>query len=99
MLYAAAGYLLRAQNPDGGYPQRPGGQSNAQSTAWAAQGLLASGRDPALVRRHGSRSPIGYLESLVGSDGSVRYSRTSAQTPVWVTGQALVALARRIFPV
>jgi len=99
VLYAAAGYLLRAQNPDGGYPQRPGGQSNAQSTAWAAQGLLASGRDPALVRRHGSRSPIGYLESLVGSDGSVRYSRTSAQTPVWVTGQALVALARRIFPV
>jgi uncharacterized membrane protein len=96
---AATRYLLRAQNPDGGYPQRIGGQSNAQSTAWAAQALLASGRDPALVRRRGSRSPIGYLESLVGSDGSVRYSRTSAQTPVWVTGQALVALARRIFPV
>jgi prenyltransferase/squalene oxidase-like repeat protein len=99
VLSAAAGYLLRAQNPDGGYPQRPGGQSNAQSTAWAAQGLLATGRDPALVRRHGSRSPIGYLESLVGSDGSVRYSRTSSQTPVWVTGQALIALSRRIFPV
>jgi len=99
VLSAAAGYLVRAQNPDGGYPQRPGGQSNAQSTAWAAQGLLASGRDPALVRRRGSRSPIGYLESLVSSDGSVRYSRTSAQTPVWVTAQALIALARRIFPV
>jgi energy-coupling factor transport system substrate-specific component len=95
----AASYLGRAQNPDGGYPQRAGGQSNAQSTAWAAQGLLATGRDPALVRRHGGRSAIGYLESLVASDGSVRYSRTSAQTPVWVTGQALVALARRIFPV
>jgi energy-coupling factor transport system substrate-specific component len=96
---AASGYLLRAQNPDGGYPQRARGQSNAQSTAWAAQGLLATGHDPALVRRHGGRSPIGYLESLVGSDGSVRYSRTSTQTPVWVTGQALVALARRVFPV
>ena len=99
VLSTAARYLVRAQNPDGGYPQRPGGQSNAQSSAWAAQGLLASGRDPALVRRRGGRSPIGYLESLVSSDGSVRYSRTSAQTPVWVTGQALVALARRIFPV
>ena len=99
VLSAATGYLVGAQNPDGGYPQRRGGQSNAQSTAWAAQGLLATGRDPALVRRHGSRSPIAYLESLVGSDGSVRYSRTSTQTPVWVTGQALVALARRIFPV
>jgi energy-coupling factor transport system substrate-specific component len=98
-LSAAAGYLLREQNPDGGYPQRAGGPSNAQSTAWAAQGLLATGRDPALVRRRGSRSPIGYLESLVAPDGSVRYSRTNAQTPVWVTGQALIALARRIFPV
>jgi Prenyltransferase and squalene oxidase repeat len=98
VLAAAAGFLLRAQNPDGGYPQRPGGSSNAQSSAWAAQGLLASGRDPALVRRHGSRSPIAYLESLVSGDGSVRYSRTSAQTPVWVTGQALIALARRTFP-
>ncbi|HWX75383.1 MAG TPA: prenyltransferase/squalene oxidase repeat-containing protein, partial [Solirubrobacteraceae bacterium] len=98
-LSAASGFLLRAQNPDGGFPQRPGGPSNAQSSAWAAQGLLATGRDPGLVRRRGSRSPIGYLETLVASDGSVRYSRTSAQTPVWVTGQALIALARRIFPV
>lgn len=99
VLSAAAGYLLRAQNPDGGFPQQPGGQSNAQSTAWAAQGLLAYGRDPALVRHGSSRSPIAYLESLVTSDGSVRYSRTSAQTPVWVTGQALIALERRIFPI
>jgi energy-coupling factor transport system substrate-specific component len=98
-LAAAAGFLLRAQNPDGGYPQRPGSQSNAQSTAWAAQGLLASARDPALVRRRGSRSPIAYLETLVSGDGSVRYSRTSAQTPVWVTGQALIALGRRLFPI
>jgi uncharacterized membrane protein len=96
---AAVGYLDRAQNLDGGFPQNPGGQSNSQSTAWAAQGLLAGGHDPALVRRRGSRSPIAYLESLVAPDGSVRYSRTSAQTPVWVTAQVLIALQRRIFPV
>ena len=30
--------------------------------------------------------------------GKVRYSRTSAQTPVWVTAQALAALARKPFP-
>src|SRR4029453_5803048 len=29
----------------------------------------------------------------------VRYSRTSRQTPVWVTAQALTALARRPFPI
>jgi hypothetical protein len=32
-------------------------------------------------------------------DGSVRYSRTGSQTPVWVTAQALTALARRPFPI
>ena len=98
-LAAALGFLLRSQRPDGGYPQRAGSESNAQSTAWAVQGLLAAARDPASVRRHGSRSPLAYLQSLTGPDGSVHYSRTSAQTPVWVTAQALIALARRTFPV
>src|SRR6202043_1258791 len=63
-LGAATSFLTRAQNLDGGYPQRPGGESNAQSTAWAVQGLIAARRDPSSVRRRGSRSPVGYLESL-----------------------------------
>lgn len=90
---------MSAQNPDGGYPQQRGGESNAQSTAWAIQGLIAGGVDPASVHRRASRSPIGYLESLVTGSGSVRYSRTSGQTPVWVTAQALAALALKPFPV
>jgi hypothetical protein len=51
------------------------------------------------VHRAGSRSPVAYLETLMAPDGSIRYSRTSAQTPVWVTAEALVALAGRPFPV
>jgi hypothetical protein len=98
-LARAGTFLVRAQNRDGGYPQQPGGASNAQSTAWAVQGLLASGRNPSQTTRDGSRSPLGYLQSLLGSDGSVRYSRTGAQTPVWVTAQALTALAQKPFPV
>jgi len=99
LLGNAAGYLTRAQNLDGGYPQQPGGESNAQSTAWAVQGLIAAGRDPGSVHRRGSRSPVGYLESLLGPGGSIRYSRTGTQTPVWVTAQALIALAGKTFPV
>jgi energy-coupling factor transport system substrate-specific component len=99
VLGAAAGFLTRAQNLDGGYPQQPGGGSNAQSTAWAVQGLIAAGRNPNSVRRRGSRSPVGYLEGLRSSAGSVRYSATGAQTPVWVTAQVLVALAGKTFPV
>jgi len=95
----AIGYLVRSQNPDGGFPQQYGGESNAQSTAWAVQGLIAAGRSPGGVRRRGSRSPVGYLQSLIAPAGSVRYSRTSAQAPVWVTATALVALAGKTFPV
>jgi energy-coupling factor transport system substrate-specific component len=99
ILDAAAGYLIRSQNLDGGFPQQYGGESNTQSTAWAIQGLIATGRHPNTVRRRGSRSPTGYLESLLAPGGSIRYSRTSSQAPVWVTAQALIALAGKTFPV
>jgi Squalene-hopene cyclase C-terminal domain/Prenyltransferase and squalene oxidase repeat len=95
----AVAYLRHAQNPDGGFPQQPGGESNAQSTAWAVQGLDAAGVNVSTVKRGHSRSPLAYLESLMAPNGSVYYSRTSAQTPVWVTAQALTALAAKPFPV
>jgi energy-coupling factor transport system substrate-specific component len=95
----AAAFIVARQNADGGLPLTPGGASNAQSTAWAIQALVAAGRDPATVRRRGARSPLAYLRSLQGSSGAVRYSRTSTQTPVWVTAQALTGLARKPFPV
>lgn len=95
----AARFLRRAQSIDGGFPQQPGGESNAQSTAWAVQGLVAAGLSPGTVTRAGSRSPLGYLQSLLAPDGSVRYSRTGAQTPVWVTAQALTALAAKPLPI
>jgi energy-coupling factor transport system substrate-specific component len=94
----AVAFLRSAQRSDGGYPQERGGESNAQSTAWAVQGLLAAGRNPSRIVR-GGHSPLGYLEALVAPDGSVRYSATSAQTPVWVTAEALAALARKPLPV
>lgn len=90
-------YLVRAQNADGGYPQQPGGPSNAQSTAWAIQGLVAAGRNPNGVRRGRGRSPREYLEALIAPNGSVQYTWRSAQTPVWVTAQALIAFAGKTF--
>jgi energy-coupling factor transport system substrate-specific component len=95
----AVTFLTRAQNLDGGFPQQAGGTSNAQSTAWAVQGLVAARHNVDAVTHDGSRSPLGYLRSLVEPNGSVRYSRTGSQTPVWVTAQALTALALKPFPV
>jgi energy-coupling factor transport system substrate-specific component len=98
-LARAAAFLRRSQNPDGGFPQQRGGPSNAQSSSWAIQGLTAAGIPAGAVVRRGSRSPLGYLQTLQAPDGSVRYSRTGAQTPVWVTAQALTGLAQRPLPV
>jgi energy-coupling factor transport system substrate-specific component len=95
----AAAFLAARQNADGGLPLQPGDDSNAQSTAWAIQGLVAAGRNPDGLRRGGARTPLAYLRSLQFADGSVRYSRTSSQSPVWVTAQALTAFARKPFPI
>jgi hypothetical protein len=92
----AVRYLRKVQRPDGGFGQMATSDSNAQSTAFAVQGLAAAGRNPRKLKR--ARTPIEYLKSLQASDGSVRYSRTSEQTPVWVTAQALNALEVKPYP-
>jgi energy-coupling factor transport system substrate-specific component len=92
-------YIERHQDPDGGFPSTPGEGSNAQSTAWAIQGLIAAGANPGSLHRGGSASPLQYLRSLIAPDGHVRYSAGSGQTPVWVTGEALMALAGQPLPV
>jgi Prenyltransferase and squalene oxidase repeat len=91
----AVAFIRREQNSDGGFPSMPGGASNAQSTAWAVQGLLAAGAGLGSLP-HGS--PLGYLQSLIAPDGHVQYSRSSDQTPVWVTAEALMALEQKPLP-
>jgi len=89
----AVRFIRAQQNADGGFPADAGGPSNAQSTAFAVQGLIAAGLDIADVRRHGSPTPLEYLRDLIQPNGSVDYARGAAQTPVWVTAQAQLALA------
>jgi uncharacterized membrane protein len=92
-----AAYLRRAQRADGGFALAASGPTNSQSTAWAVQGLVAVGANPAAVRTHGL-SPFDYLAKRQAGDGHYRYSSSSDQTPVWVTGQALLAINRKAFP-
>jgi energy-coupling factor transport system substrate-specific component len=89
---AAAGWIAAQQNRDGGFNFAAGGGfSGIDDTSAPLQALAAA------VRLNG-HTPLGYLRSLTAPDGSIRYSRTSGQTPVWVTAQVLTALARRPFP-
>jgi len=89
----AVRFIESQQNGDGGFPAQAGGASNAQSTAFAIQGLIAAGAGGSAVSRG-----IQYLQSLIAPDGHVRYSSGSDQTPVWVTGEALMALERKPLP-
>jgi prenyltransferase beta subunit len=89
----AVAYLRESQNGDGGFGAFQGRSSNAQSTAYAVQGLVAARAAGGAVAR-----ALRYLRSLQARDGSIRYSRASVQTPVWVTAQALLALRRKPFP-
>ena len=89
----AAGWLRENQNDDGGFGQFKGRDSNSQSTSYAVQGLVAAGSGgdaPGRAR--------GYLMRRQRRDGSVAYSSTSSQTPVWVTAQALMALKSKPLP-
>jgi hypothetical protein len=90
-------YLRDQQDGDGGFPAMPGAGSNAQSTAFAVQGLVAAGVDPGSLRRRDA-SPLDYLRGLIAPDGHVRYSRGVDQTPTWVTAEALLALDSRPLP-
>ena len=84
-------YLRRLQNRDGGFELTSGRGSDAQSTAWAIQAFVSAGaRPPSRAFR--------YLASLQRPDGSYRYSRRYAATPVWVTSQVLPAVLRKPFP-
>ena len=87
----ALAYLRRLQNRDGGFELVEGRGSDVQSTAWAMQAFLAAGRRPAPAAYR-------YLERMRRSDGSFRYSARYAVTPVWVTAQAIAALAGKPFP-
>jgi Prenyltransferase and squalene oxidase repeat len=92
LIARAITFLRRLQNRDGGFELTQGRGSDAQSTAWAVQAFVAAGRAP-------PAKALAYLRSLRRSDGSYRYSRAHAVTPVWVTAQVLPAVLRKPFPV
>ncbi len=84
-------YLRKLQARDGGYRLAAGRDPDAQSTALAIQAFVAAGVKPPF-------GAFAFLAKLRRADGSYRYSRAYATTPVWVTAQVLPALVRKPFP-
>jgi len=91
-------YLRESQRSGGGFPLGAGGPVNAQSSAWAIEGILAAAGDPSSYRR-GGKSSLDYLAARQAPDGHYTYSKSSDQTPTWVTAYALVAMSEAHYPV
>jgi prenyltransferase beta subunit len=81
----AVAFLARFRNADGGFALVRGRASDAQSTAWAIQAYRAAGKRPP----PGAQT---FLAKLLRPDGSYRYSKQYAATPVWVTAQVVAAV-------
>lgn len=91
------GYLRKRQLPSGGFAIGGNGAVNSQSTAWAVQGLIAVGADPGSSKN--GKSALEFLAARQADDGHYRYSASSDQTPIFVTAQAIPAVAGDAFPV
>ncbi len=92
-------YLRFCQAEDGGFSWQ-GEASNVASTAWAVQGLAASGEDPGSESwRSSEGTPIEYLLSMQEEDGHYRHSQNLDSYPCWMTVQVIPALLKRPFPI
>jgi iron complex transport system substrate-binding protein len=91
-------YLRFCQAGDAGFTYNAE-ESNVGSTAWAVQGIVAAGQDPASSEwvRSG-RTPIDYLAGTQQADGHFRYMRSSDANPAWMTAEALPALSKKAYP-
>ena len=84
-------YLQTLRAASGGFRLVAGRAPDAQSTALVVQAFVAAGVKP-------PAKTFTFLASLRRPDGSYRYSRAYATTPVWVTAQVLPALVKKPLP-
>jgi hypothetical protein len=100
----ALDFLDRSQSTDGGWSH--GGPSNANSTAYAVQGILAAGEDPQAGRWRvdpsggdpaGGANPVAFLLSTQRAEGHFAFD--AFPSDLVATLQVLPALAGRPAPV
>lgn len=93
----ALDYLRQAKRPNGGFAPGNNLSANAQATAWATQGLLSVGKDPASFGS--GKSSLAYLRDLQAGDGHFLQAPGLEASPVWVTSDVLVPLAGDSLPI
>jgi len=93
----ALSYMRKAKRSNGGFAPGNNLSANAQATAWASQGLLAAGKDPAGFGT--GKSSFTYMRELQASDGHFLQAPNQEASPVWVTADVLVPLSGDYLPI
>lgn len=99
----ALAYLHTQQNDDGGFPWSKvfswGKDSDASSTSWVIQGLIAAGEDPqGSGWTKNGQTPVDYLISMQNANGAFGYQASWSDDNLMSTYQAIPALAGKAFP-
>ena len=93
----ALAYLRKAKRPNGGFAPGNNLSANSQATAWASQGLLAAGKDPAGFGP--GKSSLAYMRELQADAGYFLQAPGAEVSPVWVTADVLVPLSGQHLPI
>ncbi len=94
---AALAYMRKSKRDNGGFAPANNLSANAQATAWASQGLLAAGKDPASFGT--GKSSFAYMRELQVSAGYFLQAPNQEASPVWVTADVLVPLSGHFLPI
>jgi energy-coupling factor transport system substrate-specific component len=93
----ALAYLRTEKRPNGGYAPGKSLTANTQATSWAAQGLLAVGKDPAGFGP--GKSSFTYMRELQAEDGYFLQAPGTDVSRVWVTADVLISLSGHYLPI
>jgi prenyltransferase beta subunit len=99
----ALSYLKRCQGDDGGFNSGNdwmSNGSNASSTAWALQAVIAAGINPSSGEwEKEGNTPDSYLISLQDKKGYYNWKTDVVATPTTTTAHTITALAQKPYPV
>ena len=99
----ALAFLHTAQLPNGGFPESPKSEkeANVASTAWGVQGIWAAGQNPETWTTGSglaTEEPLDYMESLQREDGHIPWKSTSDLNGIWMTAYVLPAFTGQVLP-
>jgi hypothetical protein len=99
----AINYLRSCQEEDGGFNSGNdwmSSGSNASSSSWVLQGLIAAGKNPLGDEwRKSGNNPVAYLLNLQTSNGFYNWKSDVISSPAAITAQTIMALAQKPFPI